>query len=120
MKILLVDDNHDVLGALSRILTAEGTQADCVDSAPRAMEAMAKAHYDLILLDIRMPDKDGLWFLRHATIPTTTPVVLMSACRTPEVLDNLPALGVSAFLEKPFGIAAVTRVVERFAHHSIA
>lgn len=120
MNILLIDDDHGVLGALMRILTADGAQADCVDNAPDAIRALARTHYDLILLDVRMPDKDGLWFLRHATIPESTPVVLMSAYRTPGVLDDLPALGVAAFLEKPFGIAAVTRMVERFAHHSIA
>ena len=120
MKILLVDDSHEVLDVLFRILAGEGVQADRMDNAAGAVEALSKARYDLIFLDVRMPGKDGLWFLRHAAIPASTAVVMMSAWRTPGLLDNLPALGVAEFLEKPFGISAITRILRRYEHHNAA
>lgn len=114
-KVLVIDDDHSILEALKRIIRHWGGEAHCVDSAVRGAAALDAEAYDLILLDLRMPDHDGLWFMRNADVPDDTTVVLTSACATPSVVHTLSQLGVSEVLQKPFSCADLTGLLNRYA-----
>jgi len=59
-KILLVDDEKNILKLYQRDLTDEGYEVTTADSAAQAMEELGKKEFDLVVLDIRMPDEDGI------------------------------------------------------------
>ena len=86
-------------------------QADCAASALHAITSTALP-FDVVVLDLRLPDMHDLSLL--ATIRQllpTTPVVLMTAFGTPEIMAEARGLGVSAVLNKPFELGDLGRVV---------
>jgi len=64
-KILVVDDETGVLNFLKRLLTEQGYEVETVDRARAALIKLRRERYDLILLDIKMPGKSGIWLYRH-------------------------------------------------------
>ena len=63
-RILVVDDEPDICGLVSDILTDEGYQVSAAETAASAREQITQADYDLVLLDIWMPDEDGITLLK--------------------------------------------------------
>ncbi len=59
-KILVVDDEPNICRVLDRLLTREGYNVETASIARRALERLNDEHFDLILLDIKMPDMDGM------------------------------------------------------------
>ena len=106
MRILVVDDEPDLVAALARGLKREGY---AVDTATSGEEALAKASwnpYDLVCLDLNMPDLDGLEVcdsLRTSSFQGLTPRVLMLTARD-TIEDRIQGLDVGAddYLVKPF------------------
>ena len=106
MRILVVDDEPDLVAALARGLKREGY---AVDTATSGEEALAKASwnpYDLVCLDLNMPDLDGLEVcdsLRTSSFQGVTPRVLMLTARD-TIEDRIQGLDVGAddYLVKPF------------------
>ncbi|MFL3011690.1 MAG: response regulator transcription factor [Acidimicrobiales bacterium] len=106
MRILVVDDEPDLVAALARGLKREGY---AVDTATSGEEALAKASwnpYDLVCLDLNMPDLDGLEVcnsLRTSSFQGITPRVLMLTARD-TIEDRIQGLDVGAddYLVKPF------------------
>jgi CheY-like chemotaxis protein len=95
MRILAVDDDTMLLTAVRNMLRRNGHCADCCDNAETAV-AMAKSHtYDVVLIDYRMPEHDGLWFLRNASLPPSAKVI----CYFPRLQRS--AVGLSTVLMVP-------------------
>ena len=113
-KVLVIDDDHAVLEALKRVIKHWGGEAHCVDSAVCGAAAVDSDAYDLILLDLRMPDHDGLWFMRNADLPDATTVVLTSACASPGVVTAFSKFGVNEVLQKPISYADLTGLLNRY------
>ena len=63
-KILVVDDEPDICGLVSDILTDEGYQVSAAENAASARHQITQSSYDLVLLDIWMPDEDGITLLK--------------------------------------------------------
>lgn len=112
MRVLVIDNNVPLQAALVRLIRTWGGQADCVDTATGAREIMALRHYDVILLDIRLPTASGIWFLRNTAIPHDTKVVAMSSFVPRSLLRRLESLGVCDFLLKPFEAEELMRSLE--------
>lgn len=112
MRILLIDD-ESVLGAVGSMMRSWGGQVDCVSSARIGMLRLAEKQYDYILLDLRMPGENGIWFLKHADIPSHTRVVAMSAFVPGLLLQQLFRYGACDFLEKPFTRQQLLEVLDR-------
>jgi len=64
-KILVVDDEKSILDFLKRLLTGQGYQVETVDGTRAALTRLRRERYDLILLDIKLPGKGGIWLHRH-------------------------------------------------------
>jgi DNA-binding NtrC family response regulator len=114
-RILVVDDEADIRGLLSEILTEEGYEVEVAADAASARRAAAREEPDLVLLDIWMPDMDGISLLREWSEKQTLrcPVVMLSGHGTVETAVEATRLGAFDFVEKPLSIAKLLRTVER-------
>lgn len=114
LHVLVVDDEPLIRWSVTETLADLGLdveQADCAAAALQAITTTALP-FDVIVLDLRLPDMRDLSLL--ATIRQLlpeTPVVLMTAFGTPEVVSNARRLGVRAVLNKPFELSELSRVV---------
>jgi len=114
-RILVVDDEADIRGLLKEILSEEGYEVDVAANAVQARASRARQSPDLVLLDIWMPDVDGITLLREWSASTTDgcPVVMMSGHGTVETAVEATRLGAFDFVEKPLSLAKLLRTVER-------
>jgi two-component system, NtrC family, nitrogen regulation response regulator NtrX len=113
--ILVVDDEADIRGLLKEILSEEGYEVDVAANAAQARAARERQVPDLVLLDIWMPDVDGITLLREwsAAASEGCPVVMMSGHSTVETAVEATRLGAFDFVEKPLSLAKLLRTVER-------
>lgn len=114
-RILVVDDEADIRGLLKEILTEEGYEVEVAADATEARTARAMRAFDLVLLDIWMPDTDGITLLREWSVSEGyhCPVVMMSGHGTVETAVEATRLGAFDFVEKPLSLTKLLRTVER-------
>ncbi len=113
--VLVVDDEADIRALIKDILSDEGYEVTNAGDATEAREAREDNKFDLILLDIWMPDTDGISLLREwsAQGGLDCPVVIMSGHGTVDTAVEATRLGAFDFVEKPLSIAKLLRTVER-------
>ncbi|NDD74650.1 MAG: sigma-54-dependent Fis family transcriptional regulator [Gammaproteobacteria bacterium] len=114
-RILVVDDEADIRGLVKEILSDEGYDVDVAANAAEARQARARQEPDLVLLDIWMPDVDGITLLREWSTSAfdVCPVVMMSGHGTVETAVEATRLGAFDYVEKPLSLAKLLRTVER-------
>jgi len=114
-RILVVDDEADIRGLLKEILSEEGYEVDVAADATQARSSRATQVPDLVLLDIWMPDTDGITLLREWSVTDgyDCPVVMMSGHGTVETAVEATRLGAYDFVEKPLSLTKLLRTVER-------
>jgi DNA-binding NtrC family response regulator len=114
-KILVVDDESDIRRLLQEILTEEGYDVEVAADAGQVRAARARQTPDLVLLDIWMPDTDGITLLREWSNEASDacPVVMMSGHGTVDTAVEATRLGAYDFVEKPLSLAKLLRTVER-------
>jgi len=113
--VLVVDDEADIRALIKDILTDEGYEVTNAGDATEARAARQESKFDLILLDIWMPDTDGISLLREWSSQgdLDCPVVIMSGHGTVDTAVEATRLGAFDFVEKPLSIAKLLRTVER-------
>jgi two-component system, NtrC family, nitrogen regulation response regulator NtrX len=113
--ILVVDDEVGIRELLSEILADEGHQVSVADSAGEARRQREQRRPDLVLLDIWMPDTDGITLLKEwaANGQLTMPVVMMSGHGTIETAVEATRIGALDFLEKPIALQRLLVTVKR-------
>ncbi|MCA2013319.1 response regulator transcription factor [Cereibacter sphaeroides] len=106
MRFLLIEDNADLARSIHERLEMDGHAVDHAPSLGDAEDHLAVARYDLILLDITLPDGDGRTFLqRHRAAQADTPVIVLTArSAVSDRVDTLD-LGADDYLTKPFDFA---------------
>jgi two-component system, NtrC family, nitrogen regulation response regulator NtrX len=114
-RILVVDDEADIRGLLKEILAEEGYEVEVAADATQARTSRATHVPDLVLLDIWMPDTDGITLLREWSVTDgyDCPVVMMSGHGTVETAVEATRLGAFDFVEKPLSLTKLLRTVER-------
>ena len=114
-RILVVDDEADIRSLIKEILAEEGYEVEVAANGQEARSLRRHQAPDLILLDIWMPDVDGITLLREWSAAATEecPVVMMSGHGTVETAVEATRLGAVDFIEKPLSIAKLLRTVER-------
>lgn len=114
-RILVVDDESEIRGLLKEILADEGYEVDVAADAAEARARRSQHDPDLVLLDIWMPDTDGITLLREWAQANGSgcPVVMMSGHGTVETAVEATRLGAFDFVEKPLSLAKLLRTVER-------
>jgi DNA-binding NtrC family response regulator len=113
--ILVVDDELGIRDLLFEILNDEGHQVELAENAAQARSARASARPDLVLLDIWMPDTDGVTLLKEwaATGMLTMPVIMMSGHATIDTAVQATRIGALAFLEKPITMQKLLKAVDQ-------
>jgi DNA-binding NtrC family response regulator len=112
--IVVVDDEPDIRQLLQEILTDENYEVAAAECGATARDLVAGRRPDLILLDIWMPDEDGITLLRDwLNQGVTCPVIMMSGHGTVETAVEATRLGAYDFLEKPLSMAKLLLTVER-------
>ena len=113
-QVLVVDDEADIRALISDILNDEGYGVTVAANAAEARDARESGRFDLVLLDIWMPDTDGITLLREwsETGDLNCPVVVMSGHGTVETAVEATRLGAYDFVEKPLSLAKLLRTVE--------
>src|SRR6202162_2091508 len=113
--ILIVDDEAEIRESLGEILKEDGYAVTSTASASEAMVLLRDASYDVLLLDIWLPDRDGLEVLteiRSLEIENTPEVIIISGHGTIETAVRATKLGAFDFLEKPLSIDKTLIVVK--------
>ena len=112
--VLVVDDEADIRALIKDILSDEGYGVTVAANAAEARSARAERKFDLILLDIWMPDTDGITLLREWSDggELQSPVVIMSGHGTVDAAVEATRLGAFDFVEKPLSLAKLLRTVE--------
>ena len=119
-NILIVDDEIGIRELLSDILLDEGHQVSVAENAQAAREARLKQRPDLVLLDIWMPDCDGISLLKewgNAGL-LNMPVVMMSGHGTIDTAVEATRIGAFDFLEKPIALQKLLKTVTAALKHS--
>ena len=103
-RILIVDDDPHAVEILTRMLSREGYSCVSAPSGPTALQTLQQQPVDVILLDVMMPEMDGLQVCERLRADETLreiPVVLLTAKDDMETRSRGMALGVSEYLTKP-------------------
>jgi len=114
-NILVVDDELGIRDLLSEILNDEGHQVELAENAAQARAARGRMKPDLVLLDIWMPDTDGVTLLKEWSSSglLTMPVIMMSGHATIDTAVEATKIGAMAFLEKPITLQKLLKAVEQ-------
>jgi len=114
-EIMVVDDEIGIRELLSEILGDEGHSVLLADSANAARQLREENALDLVLLDIWMPDTDGLTLLKEwaAGGKLTMPVIMMSGHATIDTAVEATRIGALDFLEKPVALQKLLKAVEQ-------
>ena len=121
ISVLVVDDETSVLKAISTVLKHEQIDVTCAQSSKDAFDYLDAQSFDIILLDIMMPEQDGFSFLKELREhQILTPVILLSGREEDAAQVEGLGLGADDYMTKPFDplevVARVNSALRRFYH----
>ena len=121
-QILVVDDEMGIRELLSEILSDEGHSVTVAENAAAARKCRSEKRPDLVLLDIWMPDTDGISLLKEWSSSglLTMPVVMMSGHGTIDSAVEATRVGAVDFLEKPIALQKLLSTVKKALKHEVA
>lgn len=115
-RILVVEDDRGIRDMLERGLRVAGHHAVLAADVAEARLAWDADAFDLVLLDVMLPDGDGIELLaERRAAGDATPAVLLSAREADEVRDRAASAGATAYLPKPFAYAELLACIDRVA-----
>jgi len=115
-RILVVDDEEIVLRSCLRILSGDEFQVETVQDGRQALQKVEENLYDVMILDIMMPNVDGLEVLRRVKAEPRTrtlPVVILTVSRHDEDIIECGRLGAENYIIKPLSFDGLCRVTPR-------
>ncbi len=124
-SILLIDDDQELCSLLKEYFTAEGFEVAMAHTGTEGLQLALKQNFDLILLDVMLPEMDGFEVLKALRIQKMTPVIMLTA--KGDDFDRIFGLelGADDYIPKPFNhrellarVKAITRRVDHYKQHS--
>lgn len=120
VRVLVVDDAHNVREVVTDILTQDGAKVTAVDSAEEALAALQRERPDVLLSDLAMPGKGGYWLIGQVrALPPerggVTPAAALTAYTGPEHRASVLRAGFQLHVEKPISLDALVGVVATLA-----
>ncbi|MEX2517122.1 MAG: sigma-54 dependent transcriptional regulator [Gammaproteobacteria bacterium] len=118
-KILVVDDEPDIRNLVREILEDEGFNINIAENASQARVVRQEFEPDLVLLDIWMPDEDGISLLKEwkQHLETDLPIIMMSGHGSVETAVEATRLGAYDFIEKPLSLAKLLLTIRHALEH---
>ena len=115
-KVLIVEDEANICSFIETLLTTNDYQALVAHTCTMGLTLFASHNPDLVILDLGLPDRDGLELIRTVRQKYMTPIIVLSA-RTDE-MDKIEALdlGANDYITKPFGISGAAVAVQAQGH----
>jgi two-component system NtrC family response regulator len=111
-RILIVDDDENIRKVLTTILEDEGYIVEAVENGKRAIEKTKRSFYNLVLIDIRLPDMEGIELLTKMkdTVPKTRKIIITGY---PTLQNAIEAVnkGADAYILKPFDMESVLQTI---------
>lgn len=112
-KILIVDDDRDMSKIMSTILKQEGYQIYKTYDSERAVKQVSSKNYNLIILDYKLPNKDGIEVLQEIRdLGLSIKAIMVSAYGNTFIKSKAKELGVRQFLDKPFNLNKLLNAVK--------
>ena len=111
-KILIVEDDESLSENLKDHLASKGYNVSVAGNGKIAQDMIPSGHFDLVILDIRLPVMSGVELLRYIRQTHSIPVILMTGMISPSQTKDAFLLGASGFLSKPFKIVQLTDLVK--------
>lgn len=118
-RILVVEDEESLLKLETILLTVKGFEVVGAFTGQMALDKLATEEFNLVLLDIMLPDIDGFEICRHIrNNPQTAglPIVMLTAKRTLDDRERGFGCGANAYLQKPFKSAMIIDEITRLLH----
>ncbi|NUM55047.1 MAG: response regulator [Candidatus Hydrogenedentes bacterium] len=120
-RVLIVDDDEVMRDLMKQALARKGYTAETVKDGDEAIRFLRQNRVDLVLLDLLMPNRDGLAVLRELRDESpATPVIVMTGSRSAEMREEAMDLGARSFLQKPFELGQLLSEVESVLVHQRA
>lgn len=114
MKVLVMDDEPNVRTLLDMLLRRKGYDVMLADDGWTGLQLYRQEHPDFILLDLKMPELDGVTVLKKIrSVDLKQPVIVLTGATSPETERQVRALGVSEFIVKGFSLDVVEDTLER-------
>ena len=116
IKVLLVDDEVDFTASLRKVLSRRGFDVEVAADGLSALARIAQGHFDVVVLDVKMPGMNGLHVLseiRHLSLPTR--VILLTGHFSLTDEENTLKNGAFAYLLKPYPILKLVEMIEAAA-----
>ncbi|MFQ5730213.1 MAG: response regulator, partial [Waddliaceae bacterium] len=116
MKILVVDDEKNIRATLKSIFEDEGYQVSSTESGEKALSLLSRQWFDLIILDVKLPGKDGIQvFEEIKTLDPCPEVLMISGHSNIETAVEAVKMGAYDFLEKPLSMAKILTAIRNVA-----
>lgn len=112
MKILIVDDDPNICAILSIALNNENYKVDIQNDSLKALAQVRNTEYDLVLLDIMMPEKNGFDLCKDIRQFTTVPIIFITCLDDEDSLVSALKLGGDDYIKKPFNLSEVVMRVK--------
>jgi len=116
MKILIVDDNTNITGLLSKVLKFQGMESDTSNDGRNGLDLIERNKYDAVILDISMPEFTGIDVVNalneSGKIKENKIIILSASITTDKDLSELKEKGVHSVLKKPVEIDALLSILK--------
>jgi DNA-binding NtrC family response regulator len=113
-KVLVIDDEQGIRNLLDTLLSRKGYTVVLADGGRRGLELFRRERPDAVVLDLKMPEMDGMTVLTQLrNADQTLPVIILTGGGTPETERQVYALGVSEFIEKEFSMDRLGDALKR-------
>ena len=121
INVLVVDDEKNLTLAMRRLLSAEGYRTETAGSGPEALETVKGASFDVVFLDVNMPEMNGLETFKRLkkASPGSAVIMITGYGKTLKALvEEARELGVKAVIDKPFKISQITEAIRETVPHA--
>lgn len=113
-KVLVIDDDQGIRHLLDTLLSRKGYDVVLADGGRKGLELICRERPDVVVLDLKMPEMDGVTVLQQIRrLNSDQPVIILTGAATPEREQQVCALGVTEFVEKEFSLHRLGDALKR-------
>jgi DNA-binding response OmpR family regulator len=113
-KVLVIDDEPGIRDLLDTLLRRKGYDVVLAENGQKGLECFRRERPDVLVLDLKMPEMDGLTVLRQVrSLDARMPVIILTGAGTAETEQRVRALGVTEYVEKEFSLHLLGDALKR-------